>query len=697
MVLQLRRKSRLLTIFVALLSGLALIENVTADALGIADQGMQSAKTTSLEKVKTELQGPIDALRLEINAAESELSSFYSRDPQAKTDAEGLPPPKDDFAPKTIDQTQLKNQFDKSTQDIIDEQGKPLKEAISNANKSKDKKAAEDTFSTFATAAAEKKGNIVTAFATELKKLVSDITASERELRQQKAKIVSAVNYFIKPESIKEDAPHFAVAVRDALKLAGRKSIRAQLDSAPAVQNPASPSGSTSPTPAGGAAVTPPKSPALPSVDPTPAPAASPSPTLPPASPAPTVQPSPSVNTTTKASEESAKAIQELSQRMAKLERSLGALERSVGGVADQHKKLDALEQRLQEHDTVFGLRAKAAQEAKTKLSALEGRHQTWLVILSLLTLVAVAGGVAAFLKKGGSPARANTATVADPSARAGIQDLLKRVEFLEASAKKSEVAAETPFTAQPAGASPEELAAVSHRIEGQVNELKAKLKAEAEEVSHLRSLLVLDPGSREHIVQSLHDGLLAARSVAEPLLASVERLRGRLQLDNFRKITRDRVEPQMLQDACAQIRASLDQAQHQAESLPGQVYAWELTRLQQVLESVKGIERDVAKATTLRMVLVRLLLSTYRGAVLREPLDKAADLSADLRLFTPSDGPLRWTMECDGQGISADPADDRAAWHLRGGKRAGNRTVLFPLVTENGARLFAGVVTYEA
>lgn len=692
MLTQFKLKSRLLAAVLPLLFGSALLENVTAAPLDTANQEMQSAKDRALETVKKQYQPDLDALDKEIKAAQQELDSFYIRDPQAKTDADKVPVREVPFTPKPINETDLRDSLQKEFRNIIDAQGKPLKEAIESAKTTKDTQAAKGTFDAFFTSANKSSEGMLETFVSALKTWIEEsLRNKERDFAQQKAKIVSIANYFISPQKINEKAPDFAGVIREALKSAGSKSLATLGSGEPSQTSPSSiPSGSPSPSPsvpASGAPIAP--LPAAPlSGGAAPSPSASPTPAPPPALPPQSAVPIPEVAAPTSDNKK------ELEERLEKLEHSLKGAERSGQDDSLLSKRLDSLQSRLEDYDNILALRARAAQEAEQKASAIQSRHQIWLAALSVAALLAAATGAAALFKKGGAPQRSAASVMADQTARAGIQDLSNRLEALESSANKTH--AEAQATPPAALATCEELAALSQRIDLQMNEFRSRLVADGEEVGRLRGLLVLDSGGRDRVIHGLYEAVASAKSVTEPSLASVERLLARLQLDSFRKITRDRVEPQLLQDACAHIRATLDDAQRHADSLPAQLYVWEEARLQQVIDSVKGVERDAAKAVTLRTVLVRLLLSTYRSAGLREPMDKALDLAEDLKLLAPSGGPLRWTMECDGQGISADPADDRALWHLRGAKRAGNRTVLFPLVTENGAKLFAGVVTYE-
>ena len=223
------------------------------------------------------------------------------------------------------------------------------------------------------------------------------------------------------------------------------------------------------------------------------------------------------------------------------------------------------------------------------------------------------------------------------------------------------------------------------------------KLLAAEREAAQLRSQLLSNPSSLAQFRESLQRSFDSASAVALPLLESVARLRERLQNDSFRKLARDRVEWTLLEGLTAEIERGLGEAEALLRALPGQLYVWEQPKFQAVIERCSQIEREVSRASSIRSSLVRLILPAYRTAAQREPLPKALDYARDFNLLMPSAGPLSWTMDCDGQGISADPNDARAPWHIRGSKRAGNRTVLFPICTENGSQLFPGVVTYEA
>lgn len=649
-------------------------------------EGLKDKMAAEMSKHLTEKE---DALRqqyqpisTDVDEADKVLNEYYIKNPSAKDDVQnkykyterpGTPQP----ARLDFDQVSASNALRTNLSNIIKIRESELDKKLKETKSEKDKEALSDGKKTEINAAYTDMQALIKQFEESLKQLVEKVEKDAEVTSQRQAQILDIVEWLTSVPVNEKTPGRVAQAVRAALSKAKPSFDVIKNENASPTAAPA-PRSVPSPTSAPGAPVVS----ATPTISPEPAPATKPAPTEPSLSPNPV------------AADLTSDSEKELEERVEKLEHSLKNAARSGQDDSLLSKRLDSLESVVQSHDNVFALRAKASQEAELKASAIQNGHQIWMAALSAAVLLAAAVGVAALFKKGGAPQRSVASVMADQTARAGIQDLSNRLEALESSANKTR--SEAQATPPAALATCEELAALSQRIDHQMSEFRSRLVADGEEVGRLRGLLVLDSRGRDRVVHGLNGAVASAKSVAEPFLASVERLLARLQLDSFRKVTRDRVEPQLLQDACAHIRATLDYAQRHADSLPAQVYVWEMARLQQVIESVKGVESDAAKAATLRTVLVRLLLSTYRSAGLREPMDKALDLAEDLKLLAPSDGPLRWTMECDGQGISADPADDRALWHLRGAKRAGNRTVLFPLVTENGAKLFAGVVTYE-
>ena len=289
---------------------------------------------------------------------------------------------------------------------------------------------------------------------------------------------------------------------------------------------------------------------------------------------------------------------------------------------------------------------------------------------------------------------RASSELTTDMAARDAIRGLQQTVQSLAESHERDHA---TRSETVSASASLSALNETKAGIETQIRALSNKLLAAEREAAQLRSQLLSNPSSLAQFRESLQRSFDSASAVALPLLESVARLRERLQNDSFRKLARDRVEWTLLEGLTAEIERGLGEAEALLRALPGQLYVWEQPKFQAVIERCSQIEREVSRASSIRSSLVRLILPAYRTAAQREPLPKALDYARDFDLLMPSAGPLSWTMDCDGQGISADPNDARAPWHIRGSKRAGNRTVLFPICTENGSQLFPGVLTYEA
>ena len=289
---------------------------------------------------------------------------------------------------------------------------------------------------------------------------------------------------------------------------------------------------------------------------------------------------------------------------------------------------------------------------------------------------------------------RASSELTTDMAARDAIRGLQQTVQSLAESHERDHA---TRSETVSASASLSALNETKAGIETQIRALSNKLLAAEREAAQLRSQLLSNPSSLAQFRESLQRSFDSASAVALPLLESVARLRERLQNDSFRKLARDRVEWTLLEGLTAEIERGLGEAEALLHALPGQLYVWEQPKFQAVIERCSQIEREVSRASSIRSSLVRLILPAYRTAAQREPLPKALDYARDFDLLMPSAGPLSWTMDCDGQGISADPNDARAPWHIRGSKRAGNRTVLFPICTENGSQLFPGVLTYEA
>ena len=324
------------------------------------------------------------------------------------------------------------------------------------------------------------------------------------------------------------------------------------------------------------------------------------------------------------------------------------------------------------------------------KLQESSDQNQRLFIIFGVLIGLSFLATVYAILRK---PAKASVDSPVgfDAGAREGVRELKQTVDTLNQAVQYELAARGGSGPALTAAA----LAEVKTALETQLRALQGKLASAERETSQLRSQLVLGTASLEQFRQELLKAFADASASARPLIGSVSRLGERMEVDSFRKLARDRVEWTMLKDLTAEIERSLSEAESLVRNLPGQLYVWEQPRFQAAVERCAQIQQNVARAASLRTSLMRILLPAYRTVAQREPLPKALEYARDLALV-PSNGSLSWTMECDGQGISADPNDARAPWHLRGSKRAGNRTALFPLCTENGTQLFPGVVTYE-
>ena len=131
-------------------------------------------------------------------------------------------------------------------------------------------------------------------------------------------------------------------------------------------------------------------------------------------------------------------------------------------------------------------------------------------------------------------------------------------------------------------------------------------------------------------------------------------------------------------------------------EQMPSQLYRWDRTRYESIFEQIQGLGREVDGAQRLLHGILRNLLPAYRSVAIRDPLAQALEFSRDFENYEYSSNGVSFVMVCDGSGISADPSDPAAKWHIRGAKRSGNRTVLFPLCLEGSNKLFPGVITYE-
>ena len=392
-----------------------------------------------------------------------------------------------------------------------------------------------------------------------------------------------------------------------------------------------------------------------------------------------------------KETEAKAKADADAKAKQAEAEKAKQAEAEKARKDAEAKAKQAAAEIDLTKGD-IARVRGIAERETeRVNVMAEQNRLFFWVLGLGLITclILAIYG-----LARKPKAIRASSELTADMAARDAIRGLQQTVQSLEESYERDHA---TRSETVSASASLSALNETKAGIETQIRALSNKLLAAEREAAQLRSQLLSNPSSLAQFRESLQRSFDSASAVALPLLESVARLRERLQNDSFRKLARDRVEWTLLEGLTAEIERGLGEAEALLRALPGQLYVWEQPKFQAVIERCSQIEREVSRASSIRSSLVRLILPAYRTAAQREPLPKALDYARDFNLLMPSAGPLSWTMDCDGQGISADPNDARAPWHIRGSKRAGNRTVLFPICTENGSQLFPGVVTYEA
>jgi len=333
----------------------------------------------------------------------------------------------------------------------------------------------------------------------------------------------------------------------------------------------------------------------------------------------------------------------------------------------------------------------KTSRIVDSRIAQLQRDMATTITVGAITAVVLLALTVFAAFKKPSGPSRVLESRFADHASQ--LRNLTQETERRALEIRKQ---ADSLAAVGAASVSIDALKELEEKLEKRTAGITGATINLRSDVSSLRDTLRLPDSDKVRFSIQLKELAERWNKPVADLKATMSRIDERLGIEGFRKLLRNPGDWTALQQRLSELSDRVSHISTLSQNFPVQLFRWDRVRYDNALQGLSGIDKEVNSLRHSVAQTLRSLLPAYRTVAMRDPLPAALIFARDFDGFDLDGSPITLISECDGRGVSADPTDAAANWHIRGTKRAGNRTVLFPLCMEAGGKLYPGVITYE-